>query len=366
MAYHFDAEQTVSHEVRRILLEEVDSAIEQLTKQNNKDRDESIHEARKSVKKVRGLLRLIAPLIGKGKFRKENEHLRDTGRKLSELRDARAIIEIFEAMVKEAEPQKLLADDLVQSLRGRLEEHKSATEQNINVEEMVGSAVAALGTTREHVKGYQLDGAGFEGLERGLKNVYRRGRKAMKQAGKAQDAVSFHDWRKRVKDHWYHVRLLSGLNTAFLQTREDDLKKLETWLGDDHNLVVLRDTINNNRTRFGHPKQVRQFLAIAKQHGQELRDKALDLGQHLYDLKPKQLLSELAGARVAWPAVSPNGLQSGSSSPDISPSSTASSDGSESDSASLSTANGQPAVARQPRKKAGSAPSQRSRVRARA
>lgn len=367
MAYRFDTEQPVSHEVRRILLEEVDSAIDQLTKHNNKDRDESIHEARKSVKKVRGLLRLIAPLIGKGTFRKENEHLRDTGRKLSELRDARAIIEIFEALVKEAEPQKLLADDLVQSMRGRLEEYKSATEQNINLEETLGSAVAALGTAREHVKSYQFDGAGFEGLEQGLKNVYRRGRKAMKQAGKAQDADSFHDWRKRVKDHWYHVRLLSGLNTAFLQMREDDLKKLETWLGDDHNLVVLRDTISNGKTNFGHSKQMRQFLVIAKQHGQELREKALDLGQHLYGLKPKQLLSELAGARDTWPAVSPNGRHSGSSSPDISPSGVkSSSDGSELNSASLPAVNGHPDTVRQPRKKAGSAPSQRSRVRARA
>ncbi|MBV9223947.1 MAG: CHAD domain-containing protein [Acidobacteriaceae bacterium] len=357
MAYRFNAEQPVPHEVRRILLEEIDSAVDELTKHKNKDRDESIHEARKSVKKVRGLLRLVAPLIGKGTFRKENEHLRGIGRKLSELRDACAIIEIFEAVVKEAEPQKLLADDLVQLLRGRLEEHKSATEQKINVEETLGSAVAALGTTREHVKGYQLDGAGFEGLERGLINVYRRGRKAMKQAGKAQDAVGFHNWRKRVKDHWYHVRLLGGLNTAFLQTREDDLKKLETWLGDDHNLVVLRDTINN-KASFGHPKQVRQFLAIAKQHGGELRDKALDLGQHLYGLKPKQLLGELAAARDAWPVPS-NGLRPDSGSQNASLNLEL-----QSESPKIA-ANGS-ATARQPRKKAGSAPSQRSRARARA
>src|SRR3954463_6564818 len=135
MAYRFDAGQPIPDEVRRVFFEEIDSAIKQLTIRKDKDRDESIHEARKSVKKLRGLLRLVTPLIGKGTYRKENQQLGGIGRKLSELRDARAMIEIFEAVVKEAETQEKLDTDLVQSIRGRLEQHKSETEQNIDVEE---------------------------------------------------------------------------------------------------------------------------------------------------------------------------------------------------------------------------------------
>ena len=304
MAYRFDTGQSIPQEVRRVFFEEVDSAVKQLTIRGNKNRDESIHEARKSIKKLRGLLRLIAPLIGKQTYRKENQVLGDIGRKLSQLRDARAIIEIFETVVKEAEAQTTLDNDLLQSIRGCLEEHKSETEQKLNVEGTLGEAVAALQAVRGHVDHYQLTDSGFEGLERGLKNVYRRGRQAMKQAVKTPAADHFHDWRKRVKDHWYHMRLLGALNTAFVDMREDDLKKLETWLGDDHNVAVLRDTINSDDARFGHPKQVRPFLALMKQHGEELREKALDLGGHLYGLKPKRLVREFEIAREVWPAES--------------------------------------------------------------
>jgi CHAD domain-containing protein len=348
MAYRFDAGQPISQEIRRVFFEEIDSAVKQLTKRGDQERDESIHEARKSIKKLRGLLRLIKPLIGKGTYRRENQALGDIGRKLSQLRDARAIIEIFEAVVKEAEARKALDGDLVQSIRGRLEEHKSETEQRINVEETLSSAVAALQAVSGHVDDYQLTERGFESLERGLKDVYRRGRRAMKQAVKTPAADHFHDWRKRVKDHWYHVRLLGALNTAFIETREDDLKKLETWLGDDHNLAVLRDTIDNDRARFGHPKQVRQFLVLMKQHGQELREKALELGEHLYGLKPKRLVSEFPKAREIWPPES--GDVHASVSMIAAPT------------ASLQMAES----GRQPRKKVASAPSQRSRAKARA
>ena len=344
MAYRFDAEKPIADEVRRVFFEEIDSAVDHLAKHGDKDRDESIHEARKSVKKLRGLLRLVTPLIGKGIYRKENQALRDIGHKLSELRDTRAIIEIFEAVSKEAEARKALDSDLVQSIRSRLEAHKSETEQKINVDETLASAVAALQAVRGHVDHYQLTSEGVESLERGLRDVYRRGRKAMKQAAKVPAADNFHNWRKRVKDHWYHVRLLGTTDTAFAKTREDDLKKLETWLGDDHNLVVLRDTINEDRTRFGHPKLVRQFLALMKEHGQELREKSLDLGGHLYGLKPKELGRELLVPSSA------NQQPHGSELPSA-PSQTASNNSSSS---------------RQPRKKAASAPSQQSRARARA
>ncbi len=339
MAYRLSAGQPLSDELRRVVFEEIDSAINHLTKRKDKDRDKSIHEARKSVKKLRGLLRLVTPLIGKKTYRKENGHLRDIGRKLSDLRDARAVMETFEAVVKETEPRKALPEDLTQSIRGRLEKHKSETEQALDVEGTLNSAVAALQTVREHAHSYQLDVSGFEGLERGFKSIYRRGRKAMKQARRNPVSEEFHNWRKRVKDHWYHVRLLSGLNTAFADTREGDLNRLETWLGDDHNLVVLQGIIGNGHAGFRDSKQIREFLSVTEQHGQQLREKAMALGQDLYRFKVKQLWRELA-------------MKGASSDESVNV---------QVDGGPLAaSSNG----AKQPKKKAGSVPSRQSRVKA--
>ncbi len=110
----------------------------------------------------------------------------------------------------------------------------------------------------------------------------------MSAARKEQTAESFHEWRKRVKDHWYHVRLLESAWTDLLRAREGSLKNLETWLGDDHNLVVLCAKLNESPDSFGEAADIQLFLALSTQYQKELRENALSLGERLYEEKPGQ------------------------------------------------------------------------------
>ncbi len=71
---------------------------EELSGQGSK-RETAIHEARKSVKKIRGALRLMRPGLG-NVYRDENDAFRDIGRRLSEVRDAVAMIEVFDSVVE--------------------------------------------------------------------------------------------------------------------------------------------------------------------------------------------------------------------------------------------------------------------------
>jgi hypothetical protein len=52
----------------------------------------------------------------------------------------------------------------------------------------------------------------------------------------------FHRWRKRVKVLWDHLRLLE-VRALTAKRRADELKQLETWLGEDHNVAVLRTQV---------------------------------------------------------------------------------------------------------------------------
>src|SRR5689334_17059489 len=92
MAYHFKRDESVAEGVRRIALEELDEAVSQLGGARGAGRDEAVHEARKSVKKVRALLRLVQPELG-DTYRGESRVLRDAGRTLSAFRDAGSVIE---------------------------------------------------------------------------------------------------------------------------------------------------------------------------------------------------------------------------------------------------------------------------------
>src|ERR1700730_254363 len=95
MAYQLSSEESVPEGLRRMFREEFKSAVDQLKTKNGAKRDEAIHEARKSIKKIRGVLRLVQPELG-GVFRFENRRLRDAGRKLSAFRDAGSVIEVFD------------------------------------------------------------------------------------------------------------------------------------------------------------------------------------------------------------------------------------------------------------------------------
>ena len=85
-----------------------------------------------------------------------------------------------------------------------------------------------------------------------------------------------------------------------MKVHEASLKNLETWLGDDHNLVVLRDKLENKPEDYGDEKDIQHFLALADQYQKELREKAMSLGQRVYEQKPRQFAKNIAKLWDAW------------------------------------------------------------------
>jgi CHAD domain-containing protein len=297
MPYRLKASESVPAGIKRIVVEELDSATEQLSRNGHKNRDEAIHEARKSVKKIRGALRLVQPELG-ATYRKENRRLRDLGRKLSELRDSAAIIETFDNVIKKHEES--LQKNTLSSIRQALDKSKLETERTLNIDQVVRGAIATLGAAKKRVKNWPLKGDGFRAIAPGLRTTFRRGRKVMAAAQKDPRPENYHEWRKRVKDHWYHVRLLENVWTEVMQAHEASLKNLETWLGDDHNLVVLREKLESKPEDYGDQKDIDLFLALAGEYQKELREKAMSLGQRVYEEKPRQFTKNIAKLWDTW------------------------------------------------------------------
>jgi hypothetical protein len=95
----------------------------------------------------------------------------------------------------------------------------------------------------------------------------------------------FHTWRRRVKDHLYQMRLLEGL-TVHTHVRMRRLKQLDTWLGDDHNLVVLRATLLEAPARFGDERMTAVVLGCVAKYQTTLRRRALRYGRQLFASTP--------------------------------------------------------------------------------
>jgi CHAD domain-containing protein len=73
----------------------------------------------------------------------------------------------------------------------------------------------------------------------GLERAYRRGRRDLRRVRQDASDEAVHEWRKRVKDLWYQLRLLRNAWPAPLKAASDEAHELSALLGDHHDLAVL-------------------------------------------------------------------------------------------------------------------------------
>lgn len=290
MAYRLKHGESVADGVKRIAREEIGAAARLLRAKRGVDRDHAIHEVRKSIKKLRALLRLVRPQLGP-LYAAENSRLREAGRKLSELRDAGALIGALDDLKKRA--NGALGGQSLSSIHRALTVHKKQVEEEVGTPELLRSLAATLGQTRQAAASWPLEADGFAAVEPGLEKTFRDGKKALAVARKSGTREDFHEWRKRVKDHWYHIRLLEKVWTEVMEGYEHSLKELETALGDDLNLAMLRNRVASTSNATG-------LIRTIDASRQELRERALAIGERVYAGKPRQFIRQMKHLWEAW------------------------------------------------------------------
>jgi CHAD domain-containing protein len=153
---------------------------------------------------------------------------------------------------------------------------------------------------RERVADWPMDAKGFDLLKKGLKKTYRRGRKAMAAAYASSSVEAFHQWRKRVKYHWYNARILKKIWSAPMSAYCDELKLLADYLGDDHDIAVLQQTLRDKQEYFGLDEMIQDFSGLASKRRGELQARAYPLGSRIYLEKPARHAGRLEGYWDAW------------------------------------------------------------------
>src|SRR5437016_4857690 len=140
MAYHLVLGESVPENIKRIAREQIEDAIGQLRVKNRAKRDEAIHEARKNVKKVRAVMRLVRSELGDA-YSPQNNRLREAGQKLSQLRDAGALIGAFD-QIKDRY-RKRLGRKAVTAIRLGLLDRKAQAEKENNLDHLLPELAAA-------------------------------------------------------------------------------------------------------------------------------------------------------------------------------------------------------------------------------
>jgi CHAD domain-containing protein len=116
----------------------------------------------------------------------------------------------------------------------------------------------------------------------------------MAEAYADPSAGAFHEWRKRVKYHRYHVRLLRDLWRPLLDCRRAALHELSDLLGEAHDLGLLRNFVVDDPDLTRDSRTVESFLGLVEQRRAEAHALARPIGLRLYAERPGRF-----GARLA-------------------------------------------------------------------
>lgn len=277
-AYRLEAGEPLPEGIGRIARGRIDHAADELSGKTDSSPEEAVHEARKDMKKLRALLRLARGELGESVFARENGCFRDAARELAGVRDADVMLETLAALELPAGTAARLRERIAEGHAG---------ERSAGREEAAQGVVAILGEARERVGGWPLERDSFAMLADGLERTYRRGRRGFKAARAEPSSELLHEWRKRVKELWYHQTLLRCAWPPVMEAFGDEAHTLSDQLGDDHDLALLTAWV---REHVGEEPEL--FEAVDRRRA-ELQRAALALGGRLYAEKPPAYVRRL-------------------------------------------------------------------------
>jgi CHAD domain-containing protein len=278
------SDPTLEAALRRIAGEQIDGALRSL-EATGEARAEAVHDVRKRCKKVRALLRLVRP--GFAGYAQENAVLRDTARLLGAARDAKVLGDTFDAVV--ADYPDTLDGAALGALRAALAPVGTDRRDYADLDALFAEARTHLLALRHRVQEWSLEADGWQALGRGLADVYGRARKARKRAVRKPSGETHHAWRKRVKDHWYHARLLRRIWPEQMTHRAAFANELAELLGDHHDCDVLEEALAAQLAVHVDPDAVETLIALTRRRRALLEERAHRLGKRLQVDKPHTL-----------------------------------------------------------------------------
>ncbi|GLQ37722.1 CHAD domain-containing protein [Rhizobium albus] len=276
-----------------------------------------VHQLRKRIKKVRGLIRMVRPAFSD--YAKENAALRDVGRSLAPHREAQSLIAAFDDLVAAYRSDTALPplrSQSVTALRRRLVVPLS--EETGAAAPVIEAAATELAAIAERARSWKIRPKGAKAFAEGLADTHRAARKARVHAVKTLAAIdtdpaspqaaetrwhaaeALHEWRKRVKAHAQHLRILAPVWPEAIDPQVAAARALAEDLGRHHDLAELVRAIGQDDLGH-HPTRVALIdLAYARQAAIEAT--ALAAGARILAEKSKPMAARHQALYKLWQA----------------------------------------------------------------
>ena len=234
---------SVEENIHRIMYGQIQIILSHCTG-NEEDKHKSVHEIRKSLKRIRAVLRLVRDEIGFSTYYRENVFYRDLNRKLSEMRKFNVLIESTRQL--QTDDSNAIPESSVESFIMSLEEQRDLELRVLIVQEDIFRQIAKqMDNVSPRIKDWPIEQDGFRVFYGGLRRIFRQGKKFMDLSKLDPTPVNFHDLRKKMKYLWYQILILRPIFPDLLGIYAERLDYIGENLGKYHDYAELQDSLNN-------------------------------------------------------------------------------------------------------------------------
>jgi CHAD domain-containing protein len=299
MAFELDENEDAATNIRRIVRERVDIALDCLAGAHGRGEGERVHTARKRFKEIRAALRLIRGAVDARFFRTENRTYRDAARPLSEVRDAQALVEALDALVKHFRDE--LEERAFQQVRKLLVERRRAIRHAVIVERgALRDVQRTLRAARRRIDGWPLRGLEFGDFVEGIAKTYRTARRAMAVANDVETDECLHEWRKQGKYLRHQAEILRSIWPPAMDIVAEQSHELADVLGDDHDLVVMEHVVTVEERGSVDTRERKALVGLIHERRSTFRKQSKELGRKLFAEKPKAFRRRVGIYLDAW------------------------------------------------------------------
>ena len=236
MSFRF-RKKPLRQEVPRVARETLEGALKEVLTVGDQSRSTAVHEARKNLKKLRALFRLVRPATGNAFYQRENAALRKVAQTMSPIRDAQVRVQTIDKLIASSRtrcPPAALARvraAMVARMDQVLDEGEKA--------DWCNKAAAQLEQELCRLPEVPVKKLEADTLRRGLKAGCKRARRALKVVCRDGTDENVHELRKAVKALWYDLCLLAGNRPPAIKKSIKAMSDLGEKLGNDHDLAML-------------------------------------------------------------------------------------------------------------------------------
>jgi CHAD domain-containing protein len=265
----------------RIFSELVRYSLDKLT--NIEQYDYAIHEARKSFKRVRSLLRIFKPAIDELVFEEFNMLFRDLGRTLSQFRDLDSITECLSKI----KPKNEIKNEIITTLKIQIDNMRF----NNDIDQMnkaINEVIDNLNNALNNLNKIELPDDCKPYIKKGIKKIYDIGRSQYYKNLLETNDILMHEWRKKVKQLW-DVSLIFNDGSPEDETYAEEIHTLSTLLGDYHDLVLTFEFVYNEQLILDEESFIK-FKKILIKRKDKLARQSFEQAQNIYKLSVEEFI----------------------------------------------------------------------------